>query len=43
VGTQLWPVGREKTHNVITCAYVQTVVNLYLKRVIDDIPEPPSW
>jgi hypothetical protein len=43
VGTQLWPIGAEKTHNVITCAYVQTVVNLYLKQAIDELPEPPSW
>jgi hypothetical protein len=43
VGTQLWPVGREKTHNVITCAYVQTVVNLHVKRLTDELPEPPRW
>jgi hypothetical protein len=43
VGTTLWPIGRDKTYNVITCAYVQTVVNLHLKRFIDELPEPPSW
>jgi hypothetical protein len=43
VGTQLWPIGREKTQNVVTCAYVQTVVNLYIKRVIDEMPGPPRW
>jgi hypothetical protein len=43
VGTQLWPVGTEKTRNIVTCAYIQTVVNLYLKQTIDEFPEPPSW
>ena len=43
VGTTLWPVGTQKTRNVIECAYVQTVVNLYVKHVIAELPEPPSW